>query len=852
MLNTDFSKFDDAKRALAKLMAMENITVQFISGLSTASFDMLARVMSIPAEWLSVLTVDQIDLLIGHEVGHALHTDTIYIKAVTDSLKLKKHPGLMSYINVVEDGRIERKQREAYPGLKASFYNGYREFTTTGPIFRIKGTKVDGRAVADMSLIDRINVFYKLGAFIKVPFAADELHWMEKIDKAWSTERAVEIAKELHELAKDEIEQQQQEQKDKQKNQPKGQSGESGESGEPGEPGEESEGDDKKPSKGKSKDKKDGKDADGDGESGDDKDKADDKKSGKGDGDDDASDGDDDSEADAGDGSDASDGGDTDKPAKPTKRGGKGDGDDDANDGDDDSEADAGDGSDGGGRDDADKPAKPTKRSDLDPASETDKALADALKKLVDAQAKPKTQQIRHLLLKPLDDATVKARTITAATWSDSAMKSLSRVPFAMDRIKKIEDRWNDKYLSTAENMAQEFTRKKMAKNLTHARVGKSGRLDMTKLAKYKFADDLFKRVTVVPDGQSHGIVMIIDGSSSMSGVFGAVLDQVLLFAHFTFKVNIPFECYMFTNQCDHYSVQSMGLQTIALSATGSLVGLVNTVTDRASFKKQVQAVLAFRTQFVNDGPVPGNTAHIPHVPYSGLGMTPLFSGMMIAERHIERMKRTLRLDKVMAVVISDGDDNGGLVYETQDVDADGDIQHRYSNVCETGIVVRDTVTKQNHVLVDTRSDVVHGKTVDTYCAPDNAIMTLFFDVLKARHGCRSIYIYLTEGGDGTRNFAPHQACHSLAKACVKFRVHVDDVRKSMAVSNQFVMPADQSVADCALVVRPAALQLSENEFAAWEAKGATQNYVAAAYVMASTKAVANRVFVNSVMPTLI
>jgi hypothetical protein len=81
--------------------------------------------------------------------------------------------------------------------------------------------------------------------------------------------------------------------------------------------------------------------------------------------------------------------------------------------------------------------------------------------------------------------------------------------------------------------------------------------------------------------------------------------------------------------------------------------------------------------------------------------------------------------------------------------------------------------------------------------------------------------------------------------------VHVDDVRKSMATSNQFVMPADQSVADCAVVVRPAALMLSENDFAAWEAKGATQNQVAAEYVIATTKAVANRVFVNSVMPTL-
>ena len=92
--------FDDSKRGVANLMARENITVQVVDGLDTAKFSPELRILQVP-NWTG-LTVEQCDLLMSHEVGHALFTD----RKVP---KISK--GLFSYLNIVEDARIERRMK---------------------------------------------------------------------------------------------------------------------------------------------------------------------------------------------------------------------------------------------------------------------------------------------------------------------------------------------------------------------------------------------------------------------------------------------------------------------------------------------------------------------------------------------------------------------------------------------------------------------------------------------------------------------------------------------------------------------------------------------------------------------
>lgn len=803
--NSILAKFDDAKRSLAKLLARENISVQVMAGQPTASFDVVGRVLTLP-DWPS-LTVDQLDTQIGHEVGHALFTNTSYLKELEENKKLKKHPGFFTYINVVEDARIERKMREAYPGMLRTFYEGRRAFAEKGPVFQVadrQNVLVDGvkTEIKSMSLIDRLNAFHKIGAFVDVPFKPEERKWIQEIAKAWSTERAVEIARELHELAKDEIEQQQKEQKAQQGKFGQASAGQPGE-GVSNDDGEEQDGGDQQTS-GKSGGKKSDKQSTG--------------KSGN---------------SQSGDG--------TSNGTDPTDKS------------DEDSSADKS-GDSQNGKPDTSKDDKPIDRDDLDPESKTDKAMSSALAKMAAEDESP-LQQIRHVLLKPLDSATVADRTISNDKWVTGALLAVEAATtgFAPDfdgTLLKLQANWNALYLSTAENMASEFLRKKTAKNLQHARLGKTGRLDMSKLSKFKFAEDLFKRTMVVPNGQSHGIVMLIDGSSSMINVFAAVLDQVLLFAHFAFKCNIPFECFMFTS-CNDVSVciKSMGLQTITLPKSGTVVQLIDTNTNRGSFRKQVQAVLLFRNHFRSD--VYCGTYQLPYV---SLGNTPLYSGMMIVERHIERMKRTLKLDKMMSVVISDGQDNAHLMFETQQVSAGG-VKTDFESLYRYPLVVRDTVTKKNHVLVQASApDSVNGRV--TYSQPHNAILTMLFDVFKDRHDCRNIYLYLTTGrehkqryGKPVRESDSFHATRYLVRAGVVSTATFDNVVKSVDETGQFIMASSEGVADCAMVLKPSSLTLSENEFAAWKPEKASQKKVQTQFIKAMTKAKTNRIFVNAIMP---
>ena len=93
---------------LPKLLAKENITIQH-GNYKTAWFDIKNRILGLPV-WED-MGKDVYDLLIGHEVGHALETP---FEGWHDSPeKLEGCP--RSYINVVEDARIERKVKARYP-----------------------------------------------------------------------------------------------------------------------------------------------------------------------------------------------------------------------------------------------------------------------------------------------------------------------------------------------------------------------------------------------------------------------------------------------------------------------------------------------------------------------------------------------------------------------------------------------------------------------------------------------------------------------------------------------------------------------------------------------------------------
>ena len=94
------------KSNLAKLLATENLTVEHRK-VSTASFNVETRVLYLPI-WEEISN-DVYDLLVGHEVGHAIYTPNWDFH----------NTGVpQSFVNVVEDARIERKMKIKYPFKK--------------------------------------------------------------------------------------------------------------------------------------------------------------------------------------------------------------------------------------------------------------------------------------------------------------------------------------------------------------------------------------------------------------------------------------------------------------------------------------------------------------------------------------------------------------------------------------------------------------------------------------------------------------------------------------------------------------------------------------------------------------
>src|SRR6185437_8255105 len=65
-------------------------------------------------------------------------------------------------------------------------------------------------------------------------------------------------------------------------------------------------------------------------------------------------------------------------------------------------------------------------------------------------------------------------------------------------------------------HLVREFELKKNAWQTSRSSESKMGVLNLTKMHQYKYNDDLFKKITNVPQGKNHGMVMVIDLSGSM------------------------------------------------------------------------------------------------------------------------------------------------------------------------------------------------------------------------------------------------------------------------------------------------------------------------------------------------
>jgi hypothetical protein len=608
----------NSKSVLAKLLAQENISVEHRKT-QTAYFDPKNRVLVLPI-WKDMST-DLYDLLVGHEVGHAWETPA---EGWHNALNGQKR-GFKSYLNVVEDARIERCIKSRYPGLRSCFYKAYKDLSDKD-FFGIAE-----RELSTLNLIDRINLHFKIGPFLAVPFSTEEQFYVKQIENLSDWDDVVRVATDLYNRRKEELEEEYEDSRRR----------------------------------------------DGLGEI------------------QDYEDGDDEYEIDS-----------------EYNREEDTMADDDA-------------GGVGAG-------GEPT----FDPKSLTDEEFRKRESELISDEIKP----YRYATLPLIDtkDFIIPHKKLYSETdWTiidedysqtDPYFTADYNVP-AGDTLYADYKKTNSKFI---QYLVKEFELKRNAAQFARAHVAKTGELDIDKVFGYKFKTDLFKRVTVVPGGKNHGMVMFIDWSGSMTDIIKQTIEQTIVLADFCKKVNIPFRVFAFSDSeqnnknKDIVSVrktkysQRVGDLSLDSYSTFMLELLSNTMTSSQYHYAQ--------KRLLQIGHVFGRTHRRHYVPHGwNLSGTPLNEALVFANYYIPEFKEMHRLDVVNTIVLTDGEAN-----ETEEIIATDGRRRHMNSVYGIG-----WKGKANTVITDKQT----GKT--GFAKPGQPVTAALLDLLKNRTGTNLIGYYI-------------------------------------------------------------------------------------------------------------
>ena len=429
---------------------------------------------------------DVYDMLIAHECSHALWTPQ---KAWADNSSDNE---LRGYINVLEDTRIDKKIQKKYPGIVTNYLMGW-DILDKQNFFGLVGKDIN----KDLMIIDKINLRSKSSNRLPFKFSPEDKKWLVKVDAIKSFKDVVALAKEMLNWQKKQVEQM--------KKLPDFDLHPTVSTYDLSEDNDDTEndGDSKVPSGEKSDDKADEKnDFNNFGDQ-----KADSEK-------------------------------DTDKSAGEEEKKADGKGEDKKNDSD--GTADKT----GTGRDGAKKTGpKPLKVI-------TQESFDDKIEKLLDGESKgykygtlPEPNYKKSLV--SYKDFINTFRLHIAKRANEYNSMTTAYKIWLKEQYKKFE-KDNKK---TVMYLVKEFEMKKSATAYKRATTDKTGIIDPLKLKDYKFSEDIFKRLTIIPDGKNHGMMMLLDWSGSMSDTLMNTTEQLLNLISFVRKVNIPFEVYFFNSE---------------------------------------------------------------------------------------------------------------------------------------------------------------------------------------------------------------------------------------------------------------------------------------------------------------
>ena len=586
----------EVKGTLARLLATENLTVEH-RRVSTACFDVEKRLLVLPI-WKEASTTVY-DLLVGHEVGHALYTPVAAPEGYNKA-----------FVNVLEDVRIERLMKKTYPGLKKTFFTGYKELWDKD-FFGVAGEDLD-----TIPFIDRINLYFKGNAGIN--FTDEERVYVERAGQTKSFEDVLDLAQELYGIA-EEFDQKRREETF-------------------GTQGELNFQDDQEELELEESDDEDY-----------DKDP---------------------------------DGGVYDEPPTNFEEG--------------DTEAEKDAGSEPIGGETWDGTHKQTE-------SLTDSAFSQALETLVDDNAK---EWVYLTLPKvKLDDFIVPAKDILEELnchFHGHALRDEEQQEYyykCLDYSFNHYAKFKKDAQKSVNYLLKQFEMKKSADQYKRAAVSKTGVINTNALHKYKITDDIFKKITTVPDGKNHGLVMFLDWSGSMSTTILDTLKQVYNLVWFCKKASIPFRVYGFQNGArrghsyvgrESYFHKALKVEPLSLSIDYDvdLLEFLSSQQPNRQLEESMKMLYVQAFCFHNH--------RIDPCQRVSLGGTPLAEAIYVARDIVDSVKRIEKVSKVNVVCLTDGEANPMSYVDKNEYSSDEEYPYRpghLSHRCDKVFYLRDKVT---------------------------------------------------------------------------------------------------------------------------------------------------------------
>jgi hypothetical protein len=592
-----------SKSILAKLLASENITVSH-QNVKTAYFDLKNRTMVLPV-WKD-MDGDLYDLLTGHEVGHALNTPQQgWHNEVAETDKKFK-----DFLNVIEDARIEKLVKRKFPGLSKSFARAYASLYERD-FFGIKKLK----DLSKLTLIDRINLRFKMGAHVVVEFNDFEREIVREVEAAETWDQVVDIARRVYDYTKQNEQEKVQNQQDLQEQMRNERQQDQEDSGEYD-------------------------------DSDDDSDYEDD------------IDGNDDSDLDEeSDGTDAEDSQDQteseDEEETDSKQYASGNGDEEQEDED-------------------------------EPQSVTDRNFRQREQELVNETGK--------IFMYELPDAVLE-NIILPNTEVVNDLEQFFRVQVADPNrryghhgiaydtvVQKCVRKFNTNNKKVIMHILKEFEMRKKASEYARTQTARTGELNMNVLHKYRFSNDLFKKITVVPKGKNHGFIMFVDMSGSMHDILRNTIEQMLVLVSFCKLAKVPFEVYGFSDDCyDNKKLREMMTKnrfvsnpTVDMTMTSNwfhLKHLIGSSLSPVQYRRAFNAMCVVANEHGREYNYSNNDSDHGCWQYNwdssgfGLNGTPFLETLLASRGIITAFQNKHQLDVCNVVYLTDGEGGNNLNY---------------------------------------------------------------------------------------------------------------------------------------------------------------------------------------------